>query len=71
MIPTYDALKFTVNMYCQRFLKNTMYGECKAFCPFHIINNNNELPMCSDKFIKENPERVTEILKKEGIKIGH
>lgn len=64
----YIKLSKAVVSYCAAFLKRSIYGECKAFCPFHIVNSKDaNIPMCSERYIRENPERIKEILEEEGI----
>lgn len=63
-----DLLKKVVRSYCTEFLKTAIYGECKAFCPFHKVNNKeSDLQMCSDRYIKEHPDRVKKILEQAGV----
>ena len=52
-----NNLSVRVSRFCQNFLKRTVYGECKGFCPFH----GNPFK-CSDTYIKEHPEEIEKIL---------
>lgn len=56
-----QTLSREVSKYCKSFLANTMYGECKNFCPF--CNNGNPYK-CTDKYIAEHPDDVRDILQK-------
>ncbi len=63
-----DMLGKAVRAYCTKFLSRAVYGECKAFCPFHEVNNKDgNIPMCSTRYIRDHPDRVREILKQAGV----
>lgn len=55
-------LRADINRYCSEFLKRTTYGECKAFCPFHVLNSKHGIPMCCDRAIAEYEDDVRQIL---------
>lgn len=50
-----------VHAYCKDFRLRSIYGECKAFCPF----SDSELPKCSQWYIREHPDEVERILNEE------
>lgn len=60
-----DDLKGAVNRYCTAFLAKSVYGECKAFCPFYPTNSS-EIPKCSQRYIEKHPKEIREILKTHG-----
>ena len=53
-----EILITRVHTYCKSFLARSIYGECKAFCPF----SDSELPKCSQRYIHEHPDEVERIL---------
>ena len=56
-----EILITRVHTYCKSFLARSIYGECKAFCPF----SDSELPKCSQRYIHEHPDEVERILDEE------
>lgn len=56
-----ETLIARVHAYCKSFLTRSIYGECKAFCPF----SDSELPKCSQRYIHEHPDDVERILNEE------
>ena len=52
-----EILITRVHTYCKSFLARSIYGECKAFCPF----SDSELPKCSQRYIHEHPDEVERI----------
>ena len=56
-----EILITRVHAYCKSFLARSIYGECKAFCPF----SDSELPKCSQRYIHEHPDEVERILDEE------
>ena len=56
-----ETLITRVHAYCRDFLARSVYGECKAFCPF----SDSELPKCSQRYIHEHPDEVERILDEE------
>lgn len=56
-----ENLIVRVRAYCRSFLTRSIYGECKAFCPF----SDNELPKCSQRYIHEHPDEIERILNEE------
>lgn len=59
----YESVAKAVDRYCRRFLSNSIYGECKAFCPLHAVNNHEgSIPMCSTTYVAENEDKVLSII---------
>lgn len=56
-----ETLITRVHAYCRDFLARSVYGECKAFCPF----SDSELSKCSQRYIHELPDEVERILDEE------
>ena len=56
-----EILITRVHTYCKSFLARSIYGECKAFCPF----SDSELPKCSQRYIHEHPDEEERILDEE------
>ena len=56
-----ETLITRVHAYCRDFLARSVYGECKAFCPF----SDSELSKCSQRYIHELPDEVERILNEE------
>lgn len=64
------ALLGRVYDYCLSFRIHSLHdfrgGECEPACPFYPSNNEDgHLPMCTTAFIRDNPEKVREILDAE------
>ena len=56
-----EYLIVRVRAYCRDFLARSIYGECKAFCPF----SDSKLPKCSQRYIHDHPDEVERILDEE------
>jgi len=64
------ALFTEVHDYCLAFVIQSLHdfrgGECEPACLFHPSNNKDgHLPMCTTAFIRDNPEKIREILHTE------
>lgn len=64
MCKSYDNIEILtkyVNAFCKHFTKRCEelgINECPQHCPFQ----NGDTKMCDDAFIKENPEKIKDIL---------